>query len=632
MPDEKYWRGRFVQVEQTAHKQAQETLQALDAQYRVAEREIERQMSTWYQRFATNNGIDLREAKRLLNSGELKEFKWSVQDYIKYGREHALNGQWMKELENASARFHVTRLQALQLDCQQTIERLYGGRLDAFDALMKDQYLGGYLHTAFEIQRGIGIGWDIAAIDARALQRVISKPWTMDGKNFSERIWASKAALTSEVQKQLTQNLMLGRAPDQSIKAIADAFNVSRGQSARLVMTESAYFASLSQQDCFNALGVELYQIVATLDERTSETCQAMDGQVFSMKDYSPGMTAPPFHPWCRTVTCPYYADMKGVGERAARDPDTGKTYHVPRDMKYGDWKKTFTEGGTKAGLPPAAIPTTRNYNHDLATKLGQSHFDNMRDLVDKCSSAEMRTAWEKYEADIGVADTHEMKRAHCDWSNNIHVDLAGSAKGNTWEKPYQTVFHESGHAMDMLAGKRYGYSTGTPSPLFSAGYRNGVFPQTIKSEVDAMVTARNTAMKAAFKAHSTDFDWLHKNGYISTWDYDFYKQHGVWVGGTPKYSKAMAYKAIEKEIRALSPFAKSDLSDILEGATREKIQAGFGHGNGYWKNGEWTVATEAFAEMVDSTVTNPESLAAIRQYLPKSYDIFVKMLGEIVK
>lgn len=39
-----------------------------------------------------NNEISLAEAHRLLNSNELEELKWDVQQYIKYGKENAING------------------------------------------------------------------------------------------------------------------------------------------------------------------------------------------------------------------------------------------------------------------------------------------------------------------------------------------------------------------------------------------------------------------------------------------------------------------------------------------------------------------------------------------------------------
>ena len=57
------------------------------------------------------------------------------------------------------------------------------------------------------------------------------------------------------------------------------------------------------------------------------------------MSEFKVGATAPPFHPWCRCCTAPYFADMEGVGRRFARDPDDEFTYTVPKDMTYKQWK-----------------------------------------------------------------------------------------------------------------------------------------------------------------------------------------------------------------------------------------------------------------------------------------------------
>lgn len=348
MKNSAYWKQRFEQLEAATNKNAASTFNIIQEQYLAAEKEIERQISTWYQRFAKNNQISMAEARKLLTSGELAEFRWDVKEFIKYGEQNALNPIWMKELENASARFHISRLEALKLETQQTIEKLFGGQLDEVDKLLKKTYLQNYYHTAYEIQKGWNIGWDIAAIDERTVEKLISKPWATDGKNFSDRIWSNKAALIDEVQKQLTRTIMLGKEPDDAIKAIAAKMKTSQGQAGRLVMTESAYFASQSQKDAFNALDVEKFEIVATLDSHTSEICRELDGHVEDMKNYEPGVTAPPFHPWCRTTTVPYFED--NYGERAAKGAD-GKTYYVPSNMKYNDWKETFVDGGSKDGL-----------------------------------------------------------------------------------------------------------------------------------------------------------------------------------------------------------------------------------------------------------------------------------------
>lgn len=116
-------------------------------------------------------------------------------------------------------------------------------------------------------------------------------------------------------------------------------------------MTEEAYFSSVAQKDCFNELDVEQYEIVATLDSHTSNICRSLDGKVFSIKDYEAGVTAPPFHVYCRSTTVPYFEDDFGQpGERAARGED-GKTYYVPDDMSYKEWKEAFVDGGEKSGM-----------------------------------------------------------------------------------------------------------------------------------------------------------------------------------------------------------------------------------------------------------------------------------------
>ena len=67
-------------------------------------------------------------------------------------------------------------------------------------------------------------------------------------------------------------------------------------------MTEQAFISSAAQKDAFNDLDVEEFEIVATLDSHTSDICREMDGKHFHMKDFQPGVTAPPFHVWCRST------------------------------------------------------------------------------------------------------------------------------------------------------------------------------------------------------------------------------------------------------------------------------------------------------------------------------------------
>lgn len=346
MKDRKYWQKRFSDLENVANQYGQKTFHQIEPAFDKAQRQIQAQIETWYQRYADNNGITMAEARKQLSAAELKELQWDVQEYIKYGQENAINQQWMKQLENASARYHISRLEALKLRTQQSLEVAFGNELDSLDGMVKNLYQSGYYHTCFEVQKGFNIGWEIGQIDERKLQKVISKPWAADGKTFSDRVWQSKTTMVNDLHQQLTRTIIQGKAPDEAIKTMTkylqDKSKNAKYQAGRLVMTEQAFISSTAQKDAFNDLDVEEFEIVATLDSRTSEICQEMDGKHFPMKDYEAGVTAPPFHPWCRSVTVPWFADNY-TGERAARDAD-GKTYYVPDDMKYSDWKKKYVK------------------------------------------------------------------------------------------------------------------------------------------------------------------------------------------------------------------------------------------------------------------------------------------------
>ena len=365
MQNSEYWKLRFEQLEAAQNGQGAAAVAEIERQYKEAQKQIEGQIARWYQRFADNNEISLADARQYLKGAALKEFKWDVQDYIKYGQDNALTGGWMKELENASAKYHISKLEALKIQTQQSLEVMFSKQLGTVTGAMGDLFESGYYHTAYELQKGFHIGWDIAGLDQSQIEKVLAKPWAVDGKNFSERIWGNKQKLISEVHGELTQNIMLGADPQKAIDSLAKKMKTSRYNAGRLIMTEEAYFSSAAQKDCFEELGVEQFEIVATLDSHTSDICRSLDGKHFPMKDYQPGVTAPPFHVLCRSTTVPYFdEDFGDIGERAARDGETGKTYYIPDDMNYQDWKETFVDGGDKSGFDVVDDGSTLHYKH----------------------------------------------------------------------------------------------------------------------------------------------------------------------------------------------------------------------------------------------------------------------------
>ncbi|MDE6725395.1 MAG: phage head morphogenesis protein, partial [Ruminiclostridium sp.] len=270
MKNSEYWKLCFAQLEEAQNKLAETSLKEIERQYRQAVREIEGKIDTWYRQLGAK-GISMAEARKPLSVSELANFKLDVHDYIRYGKGNGLSGQWIKQLENVSAKLSISKYDALMIDTRQSFEQMFGSQLRTVTETMGRIYENGYYRTAYELQKGVGIGFDVRKINREEVEKVLSKPWAADGKNFSERIWGSKEKLINEVHNELTQKIITGADPQKAIDAIAKKMNTSKSNAGRLVMTEGAYFGSDAQEKSYKDLGVKQYEVLATIDSHTSE-------------------------------------------------------------------------------------------------------------------------------------------------------------------------------------------------------------------------------------------------------------------------------------------------------------------------------------------------------------------------
>lgn len=335
-----YWNNRFKIMETAQNERSLDKAKEIRELFDHSIADIEKKIAHWYYRVAENNEVSMAKAMQMVSRRELKEFQWTVEEYIKYGREN--NEKWIKELENASARVHIGWLEMLKYEIRAEMEKLFDDYTNKMDSHIMDTYMTDYYHTAYEIQKGFETGSSLQRLDRRVVEKIIHKPWAVDGRNFSARIWDDRTKLVNTLHKSLSVMCITGAPPDQAISEVAKAMGVSRNRAGTLVMTESVAFANKAHQECMKDLGVEEFEVLETLDSITCSFCQEMDGKHFPMNQFEIGVTAPPFHPNCRGCTCPYFDDefMEGE-ERAARGED-GKTYYVPADMTYKEWHRQF--------------------------------------------------------------------------------------------------------------------------------------------------------------------------------------------------------------------------------------------------------------------------------------------------
>ncbi len=341
----------MLAVEARGYKIGYEAYKESALAFKLAERELLRQIEKWIWRIANENGISYAEAKKLLTVGELEEFRWDVSEYIEKGKENAADAAWLHELENASARAHISRLEAMKLQLREYFEEAFNVENTATETALAKIYESEYYHTAYEVQKGINVGYEIGGINEKAISRAVKKPWAADGKDFSSRIWDNKAKMVGELEQELTRQIITGDSPDAAIEALSEYVKGDVGNAKQkagtLIMTESAAIGNQAQHDSYAALGVKEYEVIETLDTHTCAQCGEMDSKHFPMDQFMIGVTAPPFHPNCRGCTAPYFDDEFQPQQRAARDPETGKTVMVD-NMTYKEWSKEFVVDDTK--------------------------------------------------------------------------------------------------------------------------------------------------------------------------------------------------------------------------------------------------------------------------------------------
>lgn len=383
MNSKEYWQKRGELTKAHLMQKADDFADDMEKAYKAASESIEKDISVFFQRFAKNEGITLAEANKLLKAGELEQFKMTVEEYIQKGIENSVSEKWLKELESASDLYRISRLKALNIQIQQQIELIAAYKEQGLSKTLQEIFEEGYYRNIFDFQQFTGVGSAFATLDTKAINAALSKPWTYDGETFSTRIWKDRDKLKYSLEKILTQGIIRGDSPDKTAKLISKETGTELSASRRLVLTESAAVAERASLESYKELGIDEIEILVTLDEKTCGTCGPLDGRHFPKSEAKTGVNIPPFHPWCRCTTVPYFDDEFTADEqRAARDKN-GNTYYVPGNMTYEEWKRKYVDSRDNADMG-RVIGGVKNILSGNSNKILNEFRDSLPHLKDE--------------------------------------------------------------------------------------------------------------------------------------------------------------------------------------------------------------------------------------------------------
>lgn len=238
---------------------------------------------------------------------------------------------------------HTERLEQLKLKLLVEIDRLMEYEEALTEETLLQVYEEGFYRSAYNVQQALGYGTGAIFIGPQAAEITVGIAWS--GKNYSERIWQHREVLAKKVEQILTKGTILGHSNAKMAKQLAEEMDNTFSNAARLVRTETNYIHNQASKQSYEALSLEQYEFLATLDLRTSATCASLDGKKFDLKKAQAGVNYPPMHPNCRSTTIPV---VESDAEEVRLAKLNGDYYEVPATMTYEQWYESIVkEHGT---------------------------------------------------------------------------------------------------------------------------------------------------------------------------------------------------------------------------------------------------------------------------------------------
>ena len=327
---DEYWQNKRVVAGMERNKE--ETLKVIkdvNVEYKKKLKDIKHEIADFYARFGKGDVLDYSKITSKLDD---KDFNTMIRDWDKFVKKYP-------DME----RFRDIRMNYYKLDRLQGLSNriaLHVAELGKVEEEMLKGTLKGTFKKAFNnitnlFKKQSKINRDVEPLKDKRIDGLIKQKW-LDGNNFSDRTWKDKAKLQNYLDKQLITDMATGKSYDDIYKNLAREMDTTFSNAKRLIHTEMANVQNMAHLEGIKKAGFNGFKISATIDSRTSSICRNKNGKTEFIEDYQVGVTAPPFHPYCRStifgvdkevdkptekVDNEYSIDeLRGVGKRVKKD------------------------------------------------------------------------------------------------------------------------------------------------------------------------------------------------------------------------------------------------------------------------------------------------------------------------
>lgn len=218
------------------------------------------------------------------------------------------------------------------------------------EQILEEGMIQVFKDTAKIEQAGLEISFN--TVNDNLIRETLKTNWS--GLTFSERIWDNRRKLATKIKETMMQGLVRGDSLQTMSQHLADLLNKDFNRAMRLMHTETCWIQCEASRRQYEEDGVEQYEYLAFIDERTSDECRNLDGKIFNVEDGKPGVNMPPMHPRCRSAIMPVVESLTELKERKAAE-EAAKKAEEERIRKAQENKRKKAEAEEQARLEEEA-------------------------------------------------------------------------------------------------------------------------------------------------------------------------------------------------------------------------------------------------------------------------------------
>lgn len=356
----KYWKDREEEASKHYITDEDKFDKEINKIYKNMLDGIQKEIDTFYTRYADKEGIKISTAKRRVSKLDIEAYERKAERYVKTKN---FSNRANEEMRLYNLTMKINRLEMLKANIG--LELLAG--TDELDKFMEEILQG---RTKEELERQAGILGKTVTINSRTVRTIPNA--SFHHATFSDRIWMNQEIMKADLSRLLQTALIQGKNPkvvagelEKYILGTVKGKGGAAYSARRLMRTELTRVRTEVQRESFIRNGFNQYEFLA--NGSCCDVCKDRHGKIYNLGNMTLGDNAPPVHPHCRCAMAPY-EDTTKFDEWLDHVGNGGET-------TWNDWKNmtpTAKQSHSKSASPK---PENKDYDY-IMERLKRANVD----------------------------------------------------------------------------------------------------------------------------------------------------------------------------------------------------------------------------------------------------------------